>query len=415
MAYRMLLALLVAGTMSGCATNSTRSNTERDLEQGKYEAAYRHAEYSITHNGKNAADYINMFRNEYPQSLPAITAYYRDEIEHSTDELEFLTIPENLAAAHMSHLVTDADFQSLTQLLGEVAVQRVHDGSLPIEVTDNYQAIPALTAPAIEEVIFRNSVDKLISTGSEPLAEAIFKLAREKGTNSPEYRYLANHIMQIHLSKEMLKGDFSALFPNEAQERMQRTQVKIKLVARSEDDEDYVYGVSEYLEQNKQVDITKAVDPDTYVVTLHKLRFREHELSERTETVRYAQHEVNMAGAVLLMPRNATYTYDVTTGGFSINYVFDVKLTRAGNELIQHKIEGKREEKYSYFSDAKIQNVFGGISPAGFVANADMQNRCSKNTHSVNEEAVYNKVLEGIATQILSLQPIKNRLDYGVL
>ena len=56
-------------------------------------------------------------------------------------------------------------------------------------------------------------------------------------------------MMEIQLSKDMLNGDFKILFPDEAQARVQRTHVYIKLIAASEDDEDYLYSIIEYLDE----------------------------------------------------------------------------------------------------------------------------------------------------------------------
>jgi hypothetical protein len=413
--FRILLTILLLVVLASCAGHSTRSNPGRELAQGEYETAFRHAEYSIVHGNDKAEDYIRLFKERYPESKPSIAAYYRNNIENSTVKLELLAIPENMAVVHKAGLLSDADYQSFTQLLAITAARRIRDGSLPLVLTDDYQTISFLTTPPNEEVIFRNSVDKLVSTGSRPLAETVFKVAAEKGPYSPEYQHLMDHITQIRLPKEMLDGDFKELFPDEAQARAQRTRVKLKLVASSKDDDDYLYGIEEFLQQNEQVDLVDEINPDTYVVTLRKLRFRERELPERTQSIRYARHEVNLAGAVLLMPQNATYLYDVSTGGFSISYLFNVKLTQGGKELLQEKIQGKQEEKYSFCTDARIRNVFGGVSSASFVANPDMQSRCSDNTHSVDEDAAYNKVLQRIATQILSLPPISNRLHYGML
>jgi len=413
--FQILSALLMVGVISGCATQSTRGAVGEDVSKGAYEDAFRRAEYSIVHGNDETADYIRLFKEQYPESLPAIAAYYRKLFEQSVSKLEILSEPENMAAVHKAGLLSDADYQTLTQLLGEVVERRMADGSLSLVLTDNYQSIPRLTTPANEELIFRNSVDKLISTGSKPLAKAVFKAALDKGSESPQYRYLADRVMQIRLSKKMLEGDFKALFPEEAQARIQRTQVKLKLVAPSKDDEDFVYDIGEYLEKKDQVELVDEAGPDTYVITLHKRRFKERELPDRTQTVRYSQSEVNLLSAALLMPQNATYLYDVSTGGFSISYAFDVKLTQADKTLEDKKIKGKREEKYSYCSEARIRNVFGGVSSAGFVANPDMQSRCSKNTRSVDEDAVYGEVMAGIAAQILSFPPISNRLNYGML
>ena len=62
--------------------------------------------------------------------------------------------------------------------------------------------------------------------------------------------------------------------------------------------------------------------------------------------------------------------------------------------------------EYRRCQNDRIQNVFGGVSSAGFVANEDMQRRCSgPNSLSMDElrRDIFSKIVDGV----LKVPPIK--------
>ena len=127
-------------------------------------------------------------------------------------------------------------------------------------------------------------------------------------------------------------------------------------------------------------------------------------LPPETETIRYAQYQVNFLAGALLMPDNATYQYEYTRGGYEIEYAFEVTVERNGatQSLL---LRDRRSERWAKCSGARVVNVFGGAQPASWEANADMAGRC----RSGGEQRSIGDVRRGLAADLAA--QIANQLD----
>jgi len=154
------------------------------------------------------------------------------------------------------------------------------------------------------------------------------------------------------------------------------------------------------------VEWVPSVGPKITTLVIERLRNDEKTLPERSQTITYAQHEVNLLSAALLMPRNASYLYEVVSGGAEIEYGYVVSAVADGKTIYDEVIRGKVGGEYRRCQNARIQNVFGGVSSAGFVANDDMQQRCAgPSSASIDElrKEIFSKVVDGV----LKVPPIK--------
>lgn len=106
------------------------------------------------------------------------------------------------------------------------------------------------------------------------------------------------------------------------------------------------------------------------------------------------------------MPKKATYAYEVVSGGAEIEYGYVVSAIADGKSIHDELIRGKVDGQYRRCQNARIQNVFGGVSPADFVANEDMQQRCS-GPSSVAIEDLRKEVLLKIIDGVMKVAPIK--------
>ncbi len=95
----------------------------------------------------------------------------------------------------------------------------------------------------------------------------------------------------------------------------------------------------------------------------------------QSETVTYSSLQVGALNAALRMPSGASYLFDLEQsrirGRFLASLSSDAESRTLGETL---------DRQWSSCSNARVVNVFGGVSPAGFVANEDMQQRCGKGT-----------------------------------
>jgi hypothetical protein len=106
------------------------------------------------------------------------------------------------------------------------------------------------------------------------------------------------------------------------------------------------------------------------------------------------------------MPRNASYLYEVVSGGAEIEYGYVVSVVVDGKTILDDVIRGRVGGEYRRCQNTRIQNVFGGVSSAGFVANDDMQSRCS-GPSSVPVEDLRKEVLSKVMQGVLNVATIK--------
>jgi len=137
-----------------------------------------------------------------------------------------------------------------------------------------------------------------------------------------------------------------------------------------------------------------------------RVRNDEKILPERSQTITYDQSEINFLGAVLLMPCNVSYLYEVISGGAEIEYGFVVSAAADGSSIYDEVIREKVGGEYRRCQNVRIQNVFGGVSSATLVANNDMQRRCS-GPRSVSIEELRKDIFSNVVDGVLSVPSIK--------
>jgi hypothetical protein len=120
-----------------------------------------------------------------------------------------------------------------------------------------------------------------------------------------------------------------------------------------------------------------AEDRNALSITVEKVRHEERVNPERHETVTYAQHQVDLGYALMMMPRNASYIYDIAASGASIDYGYVVTVEGGGSAKYETVVRGTASGEEIRCTNARVQNVFGGTQAATFVANQDMATRCN--------------------------------------
>lgn len=139
------------------------------------------------------------------------------------------------------------------------------------------------------------------------------------------------------------------------------------------------------------------------IVKLRQLALVMEKLDESTQTVAYRQSQVNMLAAALLMPDNATYQFEYSRGGFQYEYAFSLTIVRNGLPGQETLIRDNGQLVWSECKNQRIVNVFGGIQPAGFVANREMQDMCGSTQPRVNLAAMRGIIVGKLASGIASV------------
>jgi len=158
----------------------------------------------------------------------------------------------------------------------------------------------------------------------------------------------------------------------------------------------------------KDLHVVEKSEPGVISIEINRLQYDLVQHPERTETIIYAQHEVNLAGAVLLMPRNASYLYDYTAGATQVNFAFEIKATLDNTPVAEKLFRDKIVIEYSFCRNERIQNVFGGVKRATFIANGDMAQRCGGSNTSASPDYLRDCVINQLTSEIRQLVHLKN-------
>jgi hypothetical protein len=143
-------------------------------------------------------------------------------------------------------------------------------------------------------------------------------------------------------------------------------------------------------------------------ITISELQYEERVDPERTQTALVDNLQVAPLVAVLTMPRGASFLYDVTHGGAEVHFAYDIRAKQDGKVIFEKLLRDKLGETYYYCSNARVQNVYGGLSGASFWPNAQVQTFCQQGRARVDVTHLREKIPERLAAEISSIPVIAN-------
>ena len=179
----------------------------------------------------------------------------------------------------------------------------------------------------------------------------------------------------------------------------------IKLVVKSDPSDRLLEeDVRDLLKKNEDITFVTDISVDTTILTVGKLQYEERSIPDNKQTITYRQYEVNLVGAILLMPRDASYMYEYVTGGHEITAAYLIKIEKNGRIKSDKVFRDRVSKTFSSCENARIVNVFGGVQRAEFVANQDMSNRCngvsSRSSPNDSRSEIMGKVVDEVLSQL---------------
>jgi len=227
--------------------------------------------------------------------------------------------------------------------------------------------------------------------------ESVFSYAKAAGPQSEEFQALKAELPNLEISTQDLKGTVANLFPQYAAKEVGLREVTIRIAFDDRLVEEDVLPKIRQLSPN----LTVVNDGQAMVnVNVKKLQWDERASPQQIQTITYSQSDVNILAAALLMPRNASYIYDVSSGGIQLAYAFEVKATSKGAAPFDEVVRDRASREWRSCSNARIQNVFGGVQRADFVANDHMQSICGSGGSPASPDALRNEAVNRVAIAI---------------
>lgn len=313
---------------------------------------------------------------------------------------------EKLTRVKSAKVLSETQTDELFENLREIITEGNRTNKIRFDIGDKIDIFPELQSPEHQQIIVNRSINKLQKdTARDRIVPALMEYVKKVGVNSIEGRRIESLLPSINIHRGELET-VAKVFPTFAAARQEEITAHVFMQMKNGDrllKEDLL----EMLRRRVSgVEWVSSVGPKVIKLIVEQVRNNEINLPEQTQTIRYAQYQVNLVGSVLLMPRNASYLYEVVTGGAEIEYGYVVTAINNDKVIYDEVIRGKVNGEYERCKNARIQNVFGGVSPASFVANDDMRVRCGDRS-VVSMENLRKEVLSKVVDGILKVPPIK--------
>lgn len=322
---------------------------------------------------------------------------------------------KQIEAANNADVFTPQQIGNLHLKLTAKVIDGNTVGTIPFDLGDNIDQFPELLLPANHKKIVERTITNLQGRGTALRSIGpLMAYARNgrpvlgdwkqalAGTGSVQesatWKEIEALLPTFHIRGDELEP-VAKVYPRFAAQRKEEVITRIQFQLKNGDrllQEDIQQALRSGI---RGVEWVLSSGPKTTILTVERVRNDEKRIAERTQTITYARAEVNIVSALLLMPNNASYLYEIVSGGAEIEYGYVVSAVTDGKVVFDEVIRGKVGGEYRRCQNDRIQNVFGGVSSAGFVANEDMQRRCSGPSNVSIEELrrdIFSKIVDGV-------------------
>ena len=413
MQYSRIATFVLSLMLSACVTTYPKnaedqaayhaSEAQAALAKGNCTAAGREMDVALSRPTGNAK--IKELFASHPKARDCYYAYHEKQIADVSDAFQATAAYAKLAAVKPSGIFSDSQVGALFAKLEKTVADGNVTGSVSFVLSDKLEYFPELKSPSHQKIIIDRSISNLQKgSGVRPVA-ALMEYVLRVGLDSAEGKRIESLLPTLNIRRDELDS-VAKVFPKYATDRRDEITARVLLQVKNGDRilaDDLRLSLRDRV---KGVEWVSSASPRTTVLTVERVRNDEKVLPEQSQTITYAQHEVDTMSAVLLMPRNASYIYEVVSGGAEIEYGYVVTAIADGKTIYDELIRGKVGGQYRRCQNSRIQNVFGGTSSAGFVANDDMRQRCAGPSSASIEQLrqeVFSKIMDGV----LKVPPIK--------
>lgn len=383
---RFFAALLLVWMVSGCAF---KPKTPEQQAKNSINYAVEAARKGEARNVQINIDYVTMLQGQAHhitklfQSDPDASLLY---ISGAAQYIDSITYPSQIAMERDSLSVLRSvealpavEIDALDARVADRALAGNLAGKIPFMLHDKMHGLGLLESPDHMGVILERTVN-YAKTAAGPKGRQIAEIMAyisSPATPQKQKSFVEMSLDSIPITKPEMETYVRPVFPMYVKEKLANMTVKAA----------FVYSGADRLAQDDLLSSIKGrvkgvewqQDAGKGVITIKIDRIRHNERTEppRTETIRYSQHQVNFLASALLMPHNATYSYSLTRSAVEVDYGYEISVLNAGKTTHTEIVRGNVRSESASCSDAAIQNVFGGTSAAGFVANDDMATRCN--------------------------------------
>ncbi len=400
----IVLALMAGLLVVACAQKSPRDamldasiNAARvELAQGKPYSALKTLRNNFS---ANTREDIAQFGRELVSSInltqDVLQDFRSDPSGHVADA--GLTLVRNLKLAG---IITAEQAERAERDLGQAVAAAVASGATAeVLLDDEVARLAPMQTDAVRAALFRNTVSGRLNSRRSSM---LVKVALDTRKGSPERRLLQQNLSRLVIDSKTMP-DLEKMFPKYVAELRDHREV---LVAVRSADRLVRDDLEKTFKRDRNVRIVDESHAEV-IIDIERLQWTLSPPNESVQTVQYASYNVNILASTLLMPRNATYVYELRTGNASLQYAFELKVQDRENKKVvfDDLIRGRESTSWHQCINPRIVNVFGGTQPASFMANAHMQQICGGSSSAPQQGAMERTAYGKLYRRIIAMQP----------
>lgn len=418
------IGFLILIFLSGCAT--TYPQKAEDQASYHYEIAKKNIEEK--HND-SAISHIELALqrptgNEKIQKLfqesNFIKKNYYDYLIAKINNADYPAAADNafekILIAKKSNLFSIDEISYLEKTLKDQIIQKNKDGKISYDLDDDIKNFPYLQDHENYNIIVERTIQKLQANKPDQFGDikrpikGLLNYVKVNGGSETKIGLKVKSLLDSFNIRRKELSEIAIIYPDYAQDKLKNMTLNIFIETKNSDRIFYEDLKKELISNIKGLNILENKTPESLNIYVEKIRYTEIPEKDITQTISYTTDQVDTMKAVLLMPRSSTYSFDLITTRAEIEYGYVINSEK--NSKIKHDkvIKGNISVESSKCQNARIQNVFGGVAPADFIANNDMESKC-KNKNKVTIEDARKKLLSRINEEIKTIPEIQKIND----
>ncbi|OAH99730.1 hypothetical protein [Methylomonas methanica] len=233
------------------------------------------------------------------------------------------------------------------------------NGTLPLHLTENISEFPELNSGVHQRLMADRSIKKLQSGQGVRSTQinALVNYIKKLGIESEEWRRIQSLLPTMNIRSDEI-NIISTVYPDFALARKEQVSLQIYFDFKNgnrllRDD------ILKILKTKiRGIEWVSTASDKTINLTIDQVRNDEKTLPEKTESIIYQRHEVDLAHGLLSMPDHSSFIYDILTGGSEIDYGYVITASQNGNIIYDDVVRGKQGGEYRKCKNFRIQNAF---------------------------------------------------------
>lgn len=396
--FLVAFVLAISGTAAeGADRDAGRKVATQRLSEGRFLDAFTilKAQLDNVMNQRSAA--LAVFQKKAGAVAGLINAF-DTKIDTLASIDEALQLADDLEVAHESGVIPgDAAVQLRSKLDASVA-DKAARGELTATFGDPTKTFPSLAREPALSRVYEATLSALRRPYQGAFRSETAEIFAAASQDAALRQRLEADLSSLVFSVTEIEKYVAVAFPTFAASRTEA--LKTRVVLTSEPSRRLIeVDVGAALSSYDAVQVVEDRAQAEGVVQIAELQYTERAIPQTTRTVTIAYHETDLFYAVVQMPKNASFLYEVVEGGTQVDWAYEVSFTKDGQTRRKLIRDAVNETGYQCINP-RIVNVFGGVIKSPGWPNKKTAEYCQNGTQAVAPTDVRNRIIKTIAQTV---------------